>query len=133
MKVESGNQVSLYDRLGGRAVIDAAIGAFYFNVLDDERVSGFFRDVDMVKLIAHQRQFFTVAFGGPDAYQGLNPESAHRHLAEEQGLGDEHFDAMLDILRLTFNDLGIAPTLVDEAIVVAEIMRSEVWPYSAAP
>lgn len=38
---------SLYQQLGGSAAIDQAVDIFYRKMLSDDRVAGFFDDVDM--------------------------------------------------------------------------------------
>ncbi len=120
------NRMSLYEKLGGRDALDTAIGAFYFNLMNDRRVARFFTDVNVQKLIEHQKQFFTVAFGGPGAYDGRRLRDAHRDLVEKQGLSHDHFDAVLENLALTLTDLGIDDVLVNEATASIEALRDHV-------
>ena len=61
---------SLYERLGGANAVNAAVDIFYRKVLADDRVNGFFDDVDMDRQIAKQKGFLTMAFGGPNSYTG---------------------------------------------------------------
>jgi hemoglobin len=44
----------LFDRIGGAATVDAAVDVFYRRVLTDDRISGFFDDVDMERQTAKQ-------------------------------------------------------------------------------
>ncbi len=43
------NNLSIYDRIGGEASIDAAVDLFYTKVLADTVVAHFFKSVDMKK------------------------------------------------------------------------------------
>ena len=55
---------SLYQKLGGKAAMEAAIDAFYVKVLADDRVKHFFDDVSMDKQRRKQKEFLSAAFGG---------------------------------------------------------------------
>ena len=57
--------LSLYDRIGGAAAVDAAVDVFYDKVLNDYRINRFFEGIDMNAQAIKQKAFFTVAFGGP--------------------------------------------------------------------
>ncbi|GAP98439.1 group I truncated hemoglobin [Leptolyngbya sp. NIES-2104] len=61
---------TLYEKLGGKAAIEAAVDQFYQRVLDDDRISHFFTGVDMQKQRQHQKAFLTYAFGGSSGYDG---------------------------------------------------------------
>ena len=61
---------SLYERIGGMGTIDAVVEVFYRKVLADERLSGFFENVDMDVLRGHQTAFIMRALGGPNQYEG---------------------------------------------------------------
>ena len=52
---------SLYQKLGGKAAMEAAIDAFYVKVLADDRVKHFFDDVSMDKQRRKQKEFLSAA------------------------------------------------------------------------
>jgi hemoglobin len=116
---------SLYEKLGGAAAIDAAVDIFYDKVLADDRIRHFFADTDMARQRAHQKAFLTVAFGGPNAYQGRDMKSGHARLVA-QGLNDSHFDAVIELLAATLQQLGVAPELIQEVAAIAETVRDPV-------
>lgn len=69
---------SLYQRLGGKAAIGAAVEALYERVLADRQLKKFFRGVEMDRLKNQQKAFFTQALGGPARYRGPDMKpSAH--------------------------------------------------------
>ena len=80
---------SLYERLGGEAAVDAAVDIFYRKVLSDDRVNGYFDDVDMEAQANKQKGFLTMVFGGPNNYTGKDMRKGHKHLVE-RGLNDGH-------------------------------------------
>jgi len=113
---------SLYERLGGEAAVDAAVGLFYQRVLADERVSEFFDGMDMHAQARKQRLFLTKVFGGPDTYDGEDMRTAHAHL----GLNDAHFDAIVENLLATLREMGIASVELEEAARLANAFREDV-------
>ncbi len=117
--------MTLYDQLGGEAAIDAAVNLFYQKVLDDPRVNGFFKGVDMDKQRLMQKNFLTLAFGGPTDYTGKGMRAAHQKLVD-RGLNDGHFDAILEHLGATLQELGVEESLIQQAAGIAESVRDDV-------
>ena len=117
---------SLFEKIGGHAAVDAAVDRFYEHVLADDRIKHFFEGVDMQRQRRHQKMFLTYAFGGAPNYSGRSMREAHRHLVEEQGLDDRHFDAVVEDLALTLRELNVAEELVREVIDVTESVRDDV-------
>lgn len=117
---------SLYDQLGGEAAIDAAVDKFYEKVLADERIKHFFEGVDMEKQHRMQKGFLTFAFGGPNNYSGRGMAAAHKRLVEEKGLNDTHFDAVVEDLGATLQEMGVNDELIQQAASVAETVRDAV-------
>ncbi|MGM0555227.1 MAG: group I truncated hemoglobin [Myxococcota bacterium] len=113
---------TLYERLGGRAAVDAAVDIFYRNVLSDDRIAHFFDTVDMDEQIAKQKAFLTVAFGGPNDYDGKDLAEAHAHM----DLTDEHFDAVAEALVGALEELDVPQEQIDEVVAVAESTRPAV-------
>ncbi len=117
---------TLYERIGGKAAVDAAVDKFYDRVLADERINHFFEGVDMQKQRGHQRAFLTFAFGGTPNYDGRSMRTAHQRLVEQLNLTDEHFDAVVEDLAVTLTELGVSDDLIGEVAGVAESIRGEV-------
>ncbi len=116
---------SLYEQLGGETAIDAAVDRFYVKVLADERIKHFFEGVDMQKQARMQKGFLMFAFGGPNNYTGRGMEAAHRHLVAA-GLNDSHYDAVVENLGNTLQEMGVAAELIAQAASVAESVRDAV-------
>ena len=116
---------SLYERIGGKDAVTAAVELFYEKVLDDPRIRSFFDDVDMSTQKGKQRAFLTMAFGGPTNYTGRDMRDGHAHLVA-RGLNDTHFDAVLEDLGETLQELGVPEDLIAEAAAIAESTREDV-------
>jgi hemoglobin len=116
---------SLYEQLGGEPAMGAAVELFYRKVLMDERISHFFEDVDMERQAAKQKAFLTMVCGGPSSYTGRDMRVGHAPLVK-RGLNDTHFDAVLEHLGSTLEELGVAQVLVDEVRSIAESARGDV-------
>jgi len=114
---------SLYQKLGGKAAIDAAVELFYTKVLADERVKHFFDDINMNKQRRKQKEFLSAALGGPIPWTGRDLRSAHSSLT---GLNDTHFDAIAGHLKSTLEELKVNPELIAKVLAIVETTRSEV-------
>jgi hemoglobin len=113
---------SLYNRIGGEAIVRPAVALFYQRVLDDPELSGYFTGVDLGRLRAHQRAFVTAVLGGPELFAGRPLEIAHRGLA----ITDSSFEAMVDHLVAALRDLGVSERLAADVVGKLESFRSRV-------
>ncbi len=114
--------MSLFEDLGGEAAVDAAVDQFYSKVLADDRIKDFFVNTDMVRQRRMQKQFLTVAFGGPNNYSGAGMRKAHAGIQ----LNDGHFDAVVENLAATLEELGVSADKIEEVAAVAESVRADV-------
>lgn len=117
--------MSLYEELGGRDAVDAAVDIFYRKMLTDERVRHFFDDVDMDAQIAKQKGFLTFAFGGPNNYTGRSMREGHARLIEK-GLNDSHVDIVIEHLGATLKELGVDDAHIAQVAEIAESVRDDV-------
>lgn len=117
--------MGLYEELGGAAAVNAAVDIFYRKVLKDDRINRFFSGVDMERQAAKQKAFLTMAFGGPNAYTGLDMRRGHEKLVQ-QGLNDSHFDAVVENLAATLKELQVPDALIAQVAAVAETTRNDV-------
>jgi len=116
---------SLFEKLGGEAAVDAAVDIFYRKVLVDTTINRFFDGIDMETQAAKQKNFLTMAFGGPNNYTGEDMRNGHAHLVK-QGLNDEHFDAVAGHLKSTLEELNVEDNLINEVLAIAESTREDV-------
>lgn len=113
---------SLYQKLGGKAAIDAVVDAFYVKVLADKRVKDFFADVSMDKQRRKQKDFLSFAFGGPLPWTGKDMRKAH----EGMGLTEEHFNAIAENLVGTLKDFKVKQELIDQVVAIAVSTKDDV-------
>ena len=117
---------TLFEKIGGEAAVDAAVDLFYTKVLADDRIKHFFANTDMVKQARHQKLFLTYAFGGLPNYSGRSMREAHKDLVDNMGLNDTHFDAVIELLGATLQELGVADELIQEVAAIGESTRNDV-------
>ncbi len=116
---------NLFERLGGKAAVEAAVDKFYEKVLKDERIKHFFDGVDMQRQRNKQKAFLSFAFGGPQNYTGKSMRDGHAHLVK-RGLNDGHVDAVIENLGATLKEMGVADELIKEVAAIAESTRNDV-------
>jgi len=115
--------MSLYEKLGGEAAVDAAVDIFYRKVLMDDRINMYFDGIDMDKQAAKQKAFLTMVFGGPNDYTGKDMREGHKHL---KGLNDSHVDAVIENLGAVLKELGVGDADITEVAAIAESVRDDV-------
>lgn len=116
---------TLYDQLGGEAAVNAAVDIFYRKVLSDHRINRFFDNTDMEEQAAKQKAFLTMAFGGPNNYSGTDMRNAHAKLVK-MGLDSSHFNAVMEHLSGTLQELNVPQELIAQVAAIAESTRSDV-------
>lgn len=114
--------MSLYERIGGAPAVDAAVDIFYRKVLADERIAHFFDSIDMDAQAAKQKAFLTMVFGGPNRYSGKDLREGHKHMA----LTEEHFNAVIENLASTLQELGVAQEDINEIAAIAGSVKDDV-------
>ena len=116
---------SLYERLGGEAAVDTAVERFYEKVLSDVNLAPFFENLEMKRLVAKQKAFLTVAFGGPNRYTDRAIRAAHAK-PRENGMNQSHFEAVVGHLAQTLTELGVGEADIQDVAAVAESVRGDI-------
>ena len=105
---------SLYQKLGGKAALDAAVELFYKKVLADNRVNSYFSDINMNKQRRKQKEFLSAALGGPIPWTGKDLRAAHQDLS----LKESDFQAIAQDLTATLQELKIDQALIDQVLAL---------------
>jgi hemoglobin len=116
---------NLFESVGGRRTISAAVDSFYRRVLADETVKHFFDATDMEHLRARQSMFVSMLVGGKIVYTGKDLTSAHAR-SRMDGLNDAQFDTLLKHFRDALNEAGVAGGNVEKIMALLEGTRSAV-------
>ncbi len=121
-KWQTAREDSLYQKLGGKAAIDAAVELFYKKVLADDRVKHFFDDINMNAQRRKQKEFLSAALGGPLPWTGRDMRAAHADLS----LNESHFNAIAENLVNTLKDLKISQDLIDQVVALVATTKDDV-------
>jgi hemoglobin len=114
--------MTLYERIGGKPAVNAAVEQFYVRVVADPMLQPFFGNADMARLKAHQLAFLSQALGGPQEYSGATMARAHARLSIEQ----KHFDAVAVHLVETLRELGVPESIVSEVAAAVTPLASQI-------
>lgn len=114
--------MSLYDDIGGKTAVDAAVNILYTRLLDDKNTSHFFDGMNVSKQRMKMRLFLTFALGGAAEYNGKDLRSSHAHL----NLTDRDFDNVGGHIKATLEELSVPGHLVDSILSVVETTRDDV-------
>ena len=118
-------EATLFEKIGGKNAVELASIKLYYHILEDERIKDFFKDIDLKKQSTKMTAFLTYIFGGPSLYTGRNMRKAHKNVVE-QGLNDEHVDAMLENVHITLNEMEIPVDLQKQVLARLEKHRDDV-------
>lgn len=113
---------TIYELLGGAPAIDIAVDKFYDRVLADPVVNGYFKNTNMKFQRRHQKDFISMATGGPNNYKQKNMREAHK----DMNLQDIHFDHIKMHLGDTLTELGVNNDLVQRVLDLVETLRKDV-------
>ncbi|MCB1204430.1 MAG: hypothetical protein KDN18_09235 [Verrucomicrobiae bacterium] len=121
-KFQEERAASLYQRIGGKGAINAAVDLFYKKVLADERVNHFFEDTNMKRQHAKQKEFLSHALGAPTPWTGKDMRKAHEHL----DLREEDFNAIAENLVATLKELKVDDKLIEEVVAIVASTKKDV-------
>lgn len=114
-----GVEISLYDAIGGRPALVAAVDKFFARLLDDPVLGPFFPGGVDVRHRCFVVTFLGQALGGPERYHGPDLGQAHGHL----GITDALFDLTAAHLDATLDELGLPRRLIDRVIGIVAGLR----------
>ncbi|GMR16458.1 MAG: hypothetical protein BMS9Abin31_0794 [Gammaproteobacteria bacterium] len=98
---------TLYDRLGGKATFIKVHKIFYDKAYAHQWLSKYFTDKPQVVLENQQTDFMVQLMGGPKAYGGKSPKSAHQHMF----ITSELFELRSEMLSESIKEAGIRDDL----------------------
>ena len=113
---------TLYERLGGKDAITAVIDDFVARCAGDARINSKFARTDVARLKRMLVDQVCMASGGPCAYEGRDMRETHDGMAVTAG----EFDALVDDLVATLNQLGVGKGEQDELIAVLGPLRPDI-------
>ena len=106
-------KLSVYEAIGGRAAVVAAVDNFYRRLLDDPVLRPFFPGGVGVRYRAYVVTILGEALGGPERYRG-DMVGAHRG----PGISDAHFGRAADHVGAALDELGIPGDLTDRIVAI---------------
>ncbi len=111
--------ISIYEAIGGRAALTAAVDVFYRRVLADPELSPFFPGGVGDRHRRYLVTFLGEALGGPRRYRGPGLAGAHCGL----GISDIHFDLVAAHLGATLDELGVPGHLAGRIVGIVAGLR----------
>lgn len=123
---DTADKNSLFNRIGGKAAVTAAVDKMYDKILQDPLLKPFFADLNMANQRRSQVAFMVMAFGGPHHYTGADMTKAHAKLVKEKGLSDAHFDAVAGHLKASLMELNVPAALIGEVLALVGTTRNAV-------
>ena len=114
--------ISLYQAIGGRAAVTAAVDRFYGRLLADPVLGPFFPGGVGARHRAYVVTVLGEALGGPERYRGPDIAGAHRGL----GISDAPFERAVGHLAATLDELAVPRHLADRIVGIVAGLRPAV-------
>lgn len=115
----------MYEAIGGRQKLNAAVRIFYEKVLKDPKLREFFTGANMDGLRVKQVMFLSMLLGGGKGFVRPDIHGAHVK-SRAEGLTDAHFDAFVGHFRATLEEIGVEAEIVAKVMQDLESTRNEV-------
>ena len=110
---------TIYQAIGGRAAVTAAVDGLYGRLLADPELSSFFPGGVGAKHRAYVVTVLGEALGGPERYRGPDLVAAHRRL----GITNAQFDRTAGHLVATLDELDVPRHLADQIVAIVASLR----------
>lgn len=114
--------ISVYEAIGGRAAVTAAVDRFYRRLLADPALAPFFPGGVGARHRAYLVTILGEALGGPEHYRGPGIAGAHHGL----GVSDAHFERAAGHLAAALDELAVPRHLADRIVGIVAGLRSAV-------
>ena len=111
--------ISVYEAIGGRAALTAAVDDFYGRLLADRVLGPLFPRGAGARHRAYVITILGEALGGPERYRGPDLAASHRGL----GISDAHFDRAAVHLYATLDSLSVPQHLADHVVGIVAGLR----------
>jgi hemoglobin len=115
-------QQTLFDELGGGAILRATVAEFVDIMLEDERINFAFAQAD---LNVFKRRLYTqlcVLANGPCRYEGRDMKTAH----EKLNITNAQFNAVAEDLYLAFERTGVNYRAQNKLMALLAPMQREI-------
>ena len=116
------DEISVYQAIGGRAALTAAVDDFYGRLLADPVLGPLFPRGAGARHRGYVVTILGEALGGPERYRGPDIAAAHGGL----GISDAHFDRAAFHLTATLDGLGVPRYLANHIVGIVAGLRPAV-------
>jgi len=114
--------LTLYERLGGKPAIAAAVDQFVADVAADNRINGRFAATDIPKLKRHLVDQVCAGTGGPCTYKGRDMKSTHAGMR----IWEAEFGARVEDLVKALNTLKVPPREQQDLLAILSPMKKDI-------
>jgi hemoglobin len=115
--------VTLYDRLGGEAGLNAVLDDFIANVGADDRIAKYFADTNLPRFKKRLGEQLCAAAGGPCAYTGQQMRAAH---PPSMGVTEAAFNALIEDLVRSLNKFKVPAKEQAELLGLLDPMKPDI-------
>ncbi|RKH62680.1 methyl-accepting chemotaxis protein [Corallococcus aberystwythensis] len=115
-------KTTLFQRLGGKAPLTAAVQKLYARVMTDALLKPLFRRADLVQLQRQMVAFLTQHLGGPAVYRGPSMRDVHARLS----LKPHHFERVAEHLATVLDEMDVPGPVAREVLAAVGTSQDDV-------
>ncbi|MCA2977427.1 MAG: group 1 truncated hemoglobin [Myxococcaceae bacterium] len=119
---EAAPKKKLFERLGGKAAVEAVIDDFLGRVAKDPSINSGFAVAHVPRVRQRLIELVTVGTGGPGTYSGRDMAKAHAG----QGITNAQFDALVGHLVATLDTFKVPAAEKGELLAILGPMRGAI-------
>ncbi len=116
------DDLTLFDRLGGRPVLERVHKVFYDKIYEHPWLKQYFADIEQKTIEDQQTDFMISNMGGGKIYSGALPKNAHKHMFVDNQL----FDLRKKLLRESLQECGVAEDMAERWLRIDEAFRKSI-------
>ena len=116
------DDLTLFDRLGGRPVLERVHKVFYDKIYEHPWLKQYFADVEQKVIEDQQTDFMISNMGGGKIYSGALPKNGHRHMF----VSNELFDLRKTLLQESLAESGVEEGLAERWLKIDEAFRKSI-------
>ncbi|RKG99007.1 methyl-accepting chemotaxis protein [Corallococcus carmarthensis] len=115
-------KTTLFQRLGGKVPLTAAVQKLYARVMTDALLKPFFRRADLIQLQRQMVAFLTQHLGGPAVYRGPSMRDVHARME----LKPHHFERVAEHLATVMDELDVPGPVAREVLAAVGTLQDDI-------
>ena len=117
--------LSLYERIGGAAMVEAATNKFYVKVMENRKLKPYFKNIDIPEQESKLRKFLMIILRGNTNFNREHLRKVHTPLVKK-GLSELHCRVWIRLMSETLSELDVPQIYIEEFVETTELFFDDI-------